>query len=201
MKSIKEYSSSPEKHLYIIMKLDGCGHCVEAMKHWEPFSKKVSKHANVAVVSIEYKDLTNLLDADSSIEVGGVPSAFPVIRHVHNKKVTEMMVDNDKFPQTLKGFENFFKKTYTPAKKLSKSSKSKKSLKTKKSSTVNTSKKGEKGKKAKTSKKGKKDKKIKKTKKAKNMKQSNKMKNGGTGKDCGCGPSGLFKRLKKIAFD
>lgn len=189
------------------MKLDGCGHCVEAMKHWEPFSKKASKHANVAVVSIEYKDLTNLLDADSSIEVGGVPSAFPVIRHVHNKKVTEMMVDNDKFPQTLKGFENFFKKTYTPAKKLSKSSKSKKSLKTKKSSTVNTSKKGKKGekgkkgKKAKTSKKGKKDKKIKKTKKAKNMKQSNKMKNGGTGKDCGCGPSGLFKRLKKIAFD
>jgi len=88
------------KHVFLMIFLNGCGPCEAAKPEWDKLKEKYSKSGtDIVVARVETSNIKNLQNA------GSEPDGVPTFRHIHEDKIEEFTKG-----RTLNAFEEWIEK-------------------------------------------------------------------------------------------
>jgi len=93
LEKLKKYIKQ-NKHVFLFLFMDGCGHCVSTKESWKEIKNKLdekSKNNNSIILSEVNKDLYEPI-------FGEEPSGFPTLRYIHGNTIEEY--ENDRSPES-----------------------------------------------------------------------------------------------------
>jgi hypothetical protein len=75
---------SDNKHVFLLIFMDGCGPCNDTKPKWFEFEKNHQDDDNIVIVHIEQESIPEVASL-----IGESPGGFPCMRYLHNGKVEE----------------------------------------------------------------------------------------------------------------